>query len=498
MGKSRTVTIQTAGPVDKVQYRVKGTEEWKSAAAGENGVYQFVLAESSNKAVTYEVRALNGEQESKTVEVKVGKIDATAPEVRVEPQSGKYFTTYTVTISDSQSGLDVDSIEVWAFYEKDGKETPADSFTTWDLDTKFESKKAEYKKNSPDGKAQFKFSFTMSNSVSELVSVYPLYVGAKACDKVKNEKSYSTNSDPDMYAGSFGATFSPSISYFVKKNEVGYRVGEDCKLTLTGVGNEVTVYVGENDSGVVYKNDGNAPKGTVVISLKDILKQDGENHIAVKYGNNKRAQALPTVYYVSGAPAVDGVDFNEDSAIKNFIHTITGGLMFAKNNELKIKPKESEPAGEKTVGAAYFWKTGNTATTPENPTLVDNGQGGIELNKNDKSWKQAENMIIPCPDENFSGYLHVVVWNEVGTCTQYVYKAEMGKELKLTNLGVFNGADNGVAVFVTTPDGEEGKPYTAQRDVLDKNGDRTGAEDNWVKQVDFDVQWDENTLKTAA
>lgn len=491
--KSRTVTIQTAGPVDKVQYHAQGDEEWKDADAGENGVYTFELKESSNEAVTYEVRALNGEQESETVTVDVGKIDATAPTVEVTSELGRRNTKYTVTISDSQSGLDVDSIEVWAFYEKDGKETPADSFTTLDLDTKFKHKKEEYKEDSPDGKAKFEFSFTMSNSKPEGWSVYPLYVGVKACDKAKNEKSYSTNSNPDMYAGSFSATFSPSISYFVKKNEIGYRVGEDCKLTLTGVGDEVTVYVGENDPGVVYTNDGNAPKGTVVISLKDILKQDGEHHIAVKYGNNKRAQALPTVDYVSGAPAVGSVDFYNDSAIKNFIHTITGGLMFAKNNELKIKPKESEPAGEKTVGAAYFWQTGNTATTPENPTLVDNGNGGIELNKNDKSWKQAENMIIPCPDENFSGYLHVVVWNEVGTCAQYVYKAETGSDLKLTNLGVAYGVDNGVAVFVTTPAKDADGNPDGEKAYTEKTED---GNPNWVQQVDFDVQWDESKLET--
>lgn len=505
--QKRTVTIQTAGPVDKVQYCAEGDEEWKDAA-GENGEYTFELTDSSDKVVTYEVRALNGEQESETVPVQVGKIDAEKPEVTVTPKLGNRIITYTVTISDSQSGLDVDSIEVWAFYEKDGKETPADSFTTWDLDTKFKHKKEKYKEDSPDGKAKFEFSFTMSNSVVEYGKVYPLYVGAKACDKVKNEKSYSTNSDPDMYAGSFGATFSPSISYFVKKNEVGYRVGEDCKLTLTGVGNEVTVYVGENDSGVMCKNDGNAPKGTVVISLKDILKQDGENHIAVKYGNNKRAQALPTVYYVSGAPAVDGVDFYNGSAIKNFIHTITGGLMFAKNNELKIEPKAGNP-----VGAAYYWQTGNTPAQLDDPKLTLDDNGKVVLSSQQEQQKEPEqvvindwaaatgaSLIIPCPkDDNFSGYLHVVVWNEVGTCTQYVYKAETGKELKLTNYGVFNGADNGVAVFVTTPDGEDEKPYTSQRDVLDKENKPTGEkEDNWVQQVDFDVQWDENTLKTAA
>lgn len=511
--QSRTVTIQTSGPVDKVQYRVKDTKKWQSAA-GENGEYQFVLTDSSDKVVTYEVRALNikDKQESKTVPVQVGKIDATKPTVTVTPKLGNFTTTYTVTIWDEQSGLDVDSIEVWAFYEheKDGNKTLTDSWLTADLDAQFKLEKEAYKKNSPDGKKEFKFSFTMSNSTMVDTRGYTLYVGAKACDKVKNEKSYSTNSNPDMYAGSFGATFSPSISYFVKKNEVGYRVGEDCKLTLTGVGDEVTVYVGENDPGVVCKNDGNAPKGTVVISLKDILKQDGEHHIAVKYGSNKRAQPLPTVYYVSGAPAVHSVDFYNGSAIKNFIHTITGGLMFAKNNKLIITPVEPEAgnaAGEKTVGAAYYWRSDDTETTPVNPTLLDDGKGGIKLkdasDASDASWKQAEkqaeDMIIPCPkDDNFSGYLHVVVWNEVGTCTQYVYKAETGKELKLTNYGVFNGADNGVAVFVTTPDGKEVKAYTPDRDVLDERGNRTGTEDNWVQQVDFDVQWDENTLKTAA
>lgn len=157
--QSRTVTIQTSGPVDKVQYHAQGDEEWKDADAGENGVYTFELKESSNEAVTYEVRALNGEQESETVTVDVGKIDATAPTVEVTSELGRRNTKYTVTISDSQSGLDVDSIEVWAFYEKDGKETPADSFTTLDLDTKFKHKKEEYKEDSPDGKAKFEFEY---------------------------------------------------------------------------------------------------------------------------------------------------------------------------------------------------------------------------------------------------------------------------------------------------------------------------------------------------
>ena len=78
----------------------------KVDAAGENGVYTFELKESSNEVVTYEVRALNtkDKQESETVEVQVGKIDATAPEVEVTSEPGKINTKYTVKISDSQSG----------------------------------------------------------------------------------------------------------------------------------------------------------------------------------------------------------------------------------------------------------------------------------------------------------------------------------------------------------------------------------------------------------
>ena len=266
---------------------------------------------------------------------------------------------------------------------------------------------------------------------------------------------------------------------------------------------DIYIYVSNynNEYNLKLRTDEN---GAATINLGEELKKIGKKvpenvplSIVLKAG---KSEATLPVYYVSGAPAVDSVDFYNGSAIKNFIHTITGGLMFAKNNELKIKPKESEPAGEKTVGAAYFWQTGNTATTPENPTLGDNGQGGIELKEApDTSWTEDKDkdMIIPCPDEDFSGYLHVVVWNEVGTCTQYVYKAETGKELKLTNCGVFNGANNGVAVFVTTPDGEEVKPYTPDRDVLDENNKPTGEnEANWVQQVDFDVQWDESALTT--
>ena len=68
-----------------------------------------------------------------------------------------------------------------------------------------------------------------------------------------------------------------------------------------------------------------------------------------------------------------------------------------------------------------------------------------------------------------------------------------GRRQKLTNLGVFNGADNGVAVFVTTPakdaDGNPGgeKAYT------EKTEDGNPI---WVQQVNFDVQWDESALAT--
>ena len=212
------------------------------------------------------------------------------------------------------------------------------------------------------------------------------------------------------------------------------------------------------------------------------------------------------VYYVSGAPAVHSVDFYNSSALKNFIHTITGGLMFAKNNELKIEPETGNAAGE-TVGAAYYWQSGVTVEPQANPALMLDDNGTVVLNLNDASdasdasWTQTKDkdkdMIIPCPDENFSGYLHVVVWNEVGTCTQYVYKAETGSNLKLTNYGVFNCANNGVAVFVTTPDGEEVKAYTPDRDVLDESGKQT-RENNWVQQVDFDVQWDRDKLVEKA
>ena len=115
---------QTAGPVDKVQYHAQGDEEWKSAA-GENGVYTFVLTESSNEVVTYEVRALNtkDKQESKTVEVQVGKIDATAPWVDVQTIENDHLyvqdtTTWKVTIRDEQSGLNKDEIRIRAFYSE--------------------------------------------------------------------------------------------------------------------------------------------------------------------------------------------------------------------------------------------------------------------------------------------------------------------------------------------------------------------------------------------
>lgn len=508
--KSRTVTIQTAGPVDKVQYRVENTKKWQSAAAGENGVYTFELTESSDKVVTYEVRALNGEQESKTVPVQVGKIDATAPTVEVSDyvfwDDFHKAKAYHVEISDKLSGnelsgLDLSSIQIQVFYyNKKGDKEYLDSNDNrlTDLNNKFNEAKKAYTSG------VFDFDFTIDKYKNHLPERYEFDIEVSVNDNVGNKSSYIPKASSESY-GNVACKVTPELT--ATKQELVYLVGDQSKVKLTGMEENQDIYIYVSN----YNNEYN-PKlrtdenGAATINLGEELKKIGKKvpenvplSIVLKAG---KSEATLPVYYVSGAPAVDGVDFNEDSAIKNFIHTITGGLMFAKNNELKIKPKESEPAGEKTVGAAYFWQTGNTATTPENPTLGDNGQGGIELKEapdtSDASWTQADGMIIPCKKDNFSGYLHVVVWNEVGTCTQYVYKAETGKELKLTNYGVAYGANNGVAVFVTTPDGEDEKPYTSQWDVLDERGNRTGTEDNWVQQVDFDVQWDENTLKTAA
>lgn len=492
--QSRTVTIQTAGPVDKVQYRVEDTEEWKSAAAGKkNGEYQFVLTEISAEVVTCEVRALYKKQKSETVEVEVGNFDTTAPTVEVQTiENDNLFvsdtTTWKVTIRDEQSGLNKDEIRIRAFYSTN-KETKT-YIDSKELNRALKNAKQNYESG------DFVVEFTLPNS--EKVGMwpyskhYPIGIEVAAKDKVGNE--LNGGDKPDQLGDPISSEVTPSIL----DNGV-YRVGDQSELKITGAGknSDITVFV-DNDKNPAYKGkaDGN---GTATLACKDIMaeKENGSHQIKVAVG--KRTATLP-VYYVSGAPAVGSVDFYNGSAIKNFIHTITGGLMFAKNNKLKIEPQKSKVAGENTVGAAYFWQTGITATTPENPTLVDNGNGGIVLNKNDKSWKQAEDMIIPCTkDDNFSGYLHVVVWNEVGTCTQYVYKAETGKELKLTNLGVFNDADNGVAVFVTTPVKDaDGKPVKDADGKVEEEAYTATKDENphWVQQVDFDVQWDESKLKT--
>ena len=506
--KSRTVTIQTAGPVDKVQYCAEGDEEWKDADAGENGVYTFTIEKSSAEVVTYEVRALNGEQESKTVPIQVGKIDATAPWVDVQTIENDQLyvqdtTTWKVTIRDEQSGLNKDEIRIRAFYSTN-KETKT-HIDSKELNRALKNAKRSYESG------DFVVEFTLPNS--ETVGMwpyskhYPIGIEVAAKDKVGNERNGGDK--PDQLGDPISSEVTPSIL----DNGV-YRVGDQSELKITGAGknSDITVFV-DNDKNPAYKGKANG-NGTATLACKDIMaeKENGSHQIKVAVG--KRTAMLP-VYYVSGAPEFNDVTFENQSAFKSFVHTITGGLMFANNKKLIIKPKADAAAGENTVGAAYFWQTGDTPAQLDNPELALDKNGTVVLSSQQEQQKESEQvvindwaaatkaplqllhwLIIPCPKDNdFSGYLHVVVWNEVGTCTQYVYKAE-GDVQKLTNLGVFNGADNGVAVFVTTPDGKEGKPYTAQRDVLDESGNRTGTEAIWVKQVDFDVQWDESKLET--
>lgn len=487
--QKRTVTIQTAGPVDKVQYRVKGTKKWQNAA-GENGVYTFELTKSSDTVVTYEVRALNGEQESETFTVDVGKIDTTAPKVTVK---GSYAypndRNWTVTILDKQSGLDVDSIGIRAFYEKDGRQYLPENQDVIALNQALETQKTNYKSDKKSD--EFKVSFTLPR----FYNFHLVKVEVTVRDKAGNEGGHNRPSDPEQY-GSIAATLNPSL-YSVSKGR--YLVGDQGTLKIDGVATDeqVSLFV-----------DGTLISENVDVEKPFLLGQflrEAEGVHTITFVSDRDKECVLPVYHVSGAPAVHSVDFYNGSAIKNFIHTITGGLMFAKNNELKIEPETGNAAGE-TVGAAYFWQTGDKVATPDNPALTME-TGTVVLDSQEQQWVAVDDKrdgnnrapwLIPCPDKDFSGYLHVVVWNEVGTCSErytYKYNSDGDVATRLTNLGVAYGANNGVAVFVTTPDGEKVKPYTPKRDVLDENNNPT-EEPNWVQQVDFDVQWDESKLAT--
>ena len=496
--QSRTVTIQTAGPVDKVQYRVKDTEEWKSAAAGKkNGEYQFVLTEISAEVVTCEVRALYKKQKSETVEVEVGNFDTTAPTVEVQTiENDNLFvsdtTTWKVTIRDEQSGLNKDEIRIRAFYSTN-KETKT-YIDSKELNRALKNAKQNYESG------DFVVEFTLPNS--EKVGMwpyskhYPIGIEVAAKDKVGNE--LNGGDKPDQLGDPISSEVTPSIL----DNGV-YRVGDQSELKITGAGknSDITVFV-DNDKNPAYKGkaDGN---GTATLACKDIMaeKENGSHQIKVAVG--KRTATLD-VYYVSGAPEFNGVTFENQSAFKSFVHTITGGLMFAGKNDLVVEHHERKfPFNKDDVswdyeGTAYYWQSDNDkdkVDTPVNPALtMENGK--VVLKSNEQPWKavtedigltDAQRCISWPTTKDFSGYLHVVVWNEVGTCTQYVYKAETGKELKLTNLGVFNGENNGVAVFVTTPAKDADGNPDGEKAYTEKTED---GNPNWVKQVNFDVQWD--------
>ena len=529
--QSRTVTIQTAGPADKVQYRVEGTKKWKDAAVDtdvEEGGYKFTIEDKSDKVVTYEVRALNtkDKQESKTVPVQVGKIDRDAPTVTPKDSYASYNSrNWTVTISDSQSGMNVDSIQIRAFYEKDGRQyLPETHPAVTALNQALETQKTNWKNDKNDKNGNFEVSFTLPKHETVkgkyVNKNYELYIEVKADDMAGNHGGYNLDKTPDVF-GDIDCAVEPSL-YDLSKG--AYRVGDQSKLIISGVPAGKTVSVGGT------KYEANAD-GKVEIQSNELTKilnessnENGIYTIEIKSGTYKIVPNELPVYYVSGAPEFDGVTFENQSAFKSFVHTITGGLMFANDKKLIIKPKMDAAAGENTVGAAYFWQTGDAVVLQDNPALMLDDNGKVVLDSQDSQqtksqgevvtdkWaavddKSNENprapWLIPCPKDNdFSGYLHVVVWNEVGTCTQYVYKTAKvdGEELKLTNYGVFNGANNGVAVFVTTPVKDaDGKPVKDADGKVQEDAYTATKEDekpNWVQQVNFDVQWDKSALAT--
>ena len=510
--QSRTVTIQTAGPVDKVQYCAEGDEEWKDAAAGKNGVYTFTIEKSSAEVVTYEVRALNGEQESKTVPVQVGKIEKTAPKVKVTYKPDKYIsnTTYTVTIEDKQSGLNVDSIQIRAFYDKSGRQyLPETHPAVTALNQALETQKTNWKNDKTDKNDKFEVSFTLPkdeavpSKYGTFTTYHSLDIEVEADDMAGNSGGYNLNKTPEVF-GNVDCAVEPSL-YDLSKG--AYRVGDQSKLIISGVPAGKTVSVGRKYDEVKEYEANSGGKVEIQFAELTGMTSGSNNTITIVSGTYKIWKTELCVYYVSGAPEFDGVTFENQSAFKSFVHTITGGLMFAGKNDLVVEHHERKfPFNKDDVswdyeGAAYYWQSDNDkdkVDTPVNPALtMENGK--VVLKSNEQPWKavtedigltDAQRCISWPTTKDFSGYLHVVVWNEVGTCTQYVYKAE-GDVQKLTNLGVFNGADNGVAVFVTTPakdaDGKaEEKAYTATED----------GNPIWVQQVDFDVQWDKSALAT--
>lgn len=509
--QKRTVTIQTAGPVDKVQYCAEGTKKWKDAAVDtdvEEGGYKFTIEDKSDKVVMYEVRALNtkDKQESKTVPVQVGKIDRDAPTVTPKDSYASYNSrNWTVTISDSQSGMNVDSIKIRAFYEKGGRQyLPETHQAVIALNQALETQKGNYK----NGNSEVSFTFTLPKHETVkgkyVNKNYELYIEVEADDMAGNHGGYNLDKTPDVF-GDIDCAVEPSL-YDLSKG--AYRVGDQSKLIISGVPAGKTVSVGET------KYTANAD-GKVEIQSNELTKilnessnENGIYTIEIKSGTYKIVPNELPVYYVSGAPEFDGVTFEGQSAFKSFVHTITGGLMFSPSKKLVVESKPPIGKAWKYEGAAYFWQTGDAVVLQDNPALMLDDNGKVVLDSQDSQQTKSQGEVvtdkwaavtenlshrrIPCPKDNdFSGYLHVVVWNEVGTCTQYVYKVEGAQ--KLTNLGVFNGADNGVAVFVTTPVKDADGNPDGEKAYTEKTED---GNPNWVKQVNFDVQWDKSALAT--
>ena len=115
--------------------------------------------------------------------------------------------------------------------------------------------------------------------------------------------------------------------------------------------------------------------------------------------------------------------------------------MFSPSKKLVVESKPPIGKAWKYEGAAYFWQTGDAVVLQDNPALMLDDNGKVVLDSQDSQQTKSQGEVvtdkwaavtenlshrrIPCPKDNdFSGYLHVVVWNEVGTCTQYVYKVE--------------------------------------------------------------------------
>lgn len=494
--RSKTVTVKTTGAVASVVIKdgdstlatLEGNEtgEYKFTFGGEEGnidtelnadgkTFTVVATEKTAAPAASETEEGDGtgteatEPATATAEVKVAKVDYTAPVItNVYTDKSRGSTTYKIYASDDNGS------GIAGVYCKSATLRTAE------------------KKTDKDGNVYYEY------TCSSIVNI----VDYKVVDNAGNVCLWSQTGDSVNEI-----SLSVDKGNYVEDEEGGnyWWAGKDATLKI--------VIKPDDPSGeckVSYKADG-SDEFTSLTRNGDYYLIKGSGVYKATIGNS--AEEI-TVKYDPNAPVIESATYEEGpvdaKGIKGFIHKISGGMLFNECFKITIAANDHENDPEvkgevptdvseiATYEYAIFDADGSIADVKEWYTVgVSNAEGITATEEVNENNKKTGNIIFTITDESFTGKIAIRVTDKAGNQTLGTVEFSTtdettNGELVVTNESAYSAYDNGayLSVMATTPkytknEGTGYKSYdeNSETEEVPYNSDKDG----WVKEVSLFV-----------